>query len=91
MARIRKLNLNSDGPTIRICKTCGRRIPLSQHDDLCRDCLKREIFPKVKEYINENPDVNEMIVATQFDLDRDLVHEWIREGRLQYRNNQNRL
>ncbi|MCR5416034.1 MAG: hypothetical protein K6E79_04485 [Pseudobutyrivibrio sp.] len=86
MAGVNRINFMDDqGPAIRTCKTCGRRIPLNGSSDLCNDCLKREIFPKVKEYINENPDTNEMIVAAEFGIDRKIVHEWIREGRLEYR------
>ncbi|MCR4695175.1 MAG: hypothetical protein K5773_07650 [Pseudobutyrivibrio sp.] len=83
---LNSVNMFDDqGPAVKTCKTCGRRIPLSMSGDLCRDCLKRELFPKVKDFINENPDVNEMVVSAQFGLDRSIVHEWIREGRLEYR------
>ncbi|MCR5581821.1 MAG: hypothetical protein K6F66_09565 [Pseudobutyrivibrio sp.] len=47
--------------------------------------MKREIFPKVKDFINENYDVNEMIVAQEFGIDRSIVHEWVKEGHLEYK------
>lgn len=77
--------LNEDGPVVRHCTTCGCRIPVSSHYDQCKECMKKELFPKVKEFINDNYDVNEMIVAQEFGIDRSLIHEWVREGHLEYR------
>ncbi len=85
MSRSRIDFLTNTGPTVKVCRTCGRRIPLSQPYDQCKDCLKREIFPKVKDFINENYDVNEMIVAQEFGIDRSIVHEWVKEGHLEYK------
>ncbi|MBQ6462148.1 MAG: hypothetical protein IJJ59_02350 [Pseudobutyrivibrio sp.] len=42
--------------------------------------MKKELFPKVKEFINENDDVNGMIVAQEFGIERSIVHEWVVEG-----------
>ncbi|QFJ54838.1 hypothetical protein [Pseudobutyrivibrio xylanivorans] len=77
--------LNEQGPVTKHCSKCGRRIPVNSPYDLCKECMKRELFPKVKDYINDNYDVNEMMVAEEFGIDRSIVHEWVREGHLEYR------
>ncbi len=73
------------GPMIKVCSKCGCRIPRSSSMDLCKECMKKELFPKVKEFINENYDVNEMIVAQEFGIDRSIIHEWVRDGHLEYK------
>ena len=47
--------------------------------------MKKELFPKVKEFINENDDVNEMVLSQEFGIDRTLIHEWVRDGHLEYK------
>ncbi len=79
-----RLNTDNTKPT-RTCSICGRRIPLSQASDKCKECLKASLFPAVKDYIRAN-DCNELMVAEHFNLDTALVHEWVEEGRLQYKN-----
>jgi len=83
MARLNFLEDN--GPVVKVCKTCGRRIPVSTPYDQCKECMKRDLFPKVKEYINQNEDVNEMILSAEFGIDRSIIKEWVREGHLEYR------
>ncbi|MCR4567577.1 MAG: hypothetical protein K5769_05975 [Pseudobutyrivibrio sp.] len=58
---------------------------MSSPYDKCKECIKKELFPKVKEFITENYDVNEMIVAQEFGIDRSIIHEWIQDGDLEYR------
>ena len=85
MARSRSGFLNEEGPRVKFCTKCGCRVPVNSPYDLCRECMKKELFPKVKEFINENDDVNEMIVAQEFGIERSIVHEWVTEGHLEYR------
>lgn len=85
MTRSRLTFLNDNGPMTKHCQKCGRRIPVSSPYDKCKECMKKELFPKVKEFINENDDVNEMILAQEFGIDRTLIHEWVREGHLEYK------
>ena len=47
--------------------------------------MKNELFPKVKEFILNNYDVNEVMVAEEFGIDTSLIHEWVREGHLEYK------
>ena len=77
--------LNDEGPRVKFCVKCGRRIPVNSPYEQCKECMKKELFPKVKDYINENYDVNEMMVAQEFGIDRAIVHEWVTEGHLEYR------
>ena len=86
MKRARSAFLNEQGPRVKHCTTCGRRIPVNSPYDQCKECMKKELFPKVKEFINENYDVNEMMVAQEFGIDRSIIHEWVIEGHLEYRH-----
>ncbi|SDI49469.1 hypothetical protein SAMN05421493_11628 [Pseudobutyrivibrio sp. 49] len=85
MARSRSGFLNEEGPRVKHCTKCGCRVPVNSPYDLCKECMKKELFPKVKEFINENDDVNEMIVAQEFGIERSIVHEWVVEGHLEYK------
>ncbi|SDB51337.1 hypothetical protein SAMN02910298_02605 [Pseudobutyrivibrio sp. YE44] len=79
--------LNKQEPMTRHCSRCGCRIPISSPYDQCRECMKKELFPKVKDFINENEYVNEMILAEAMGIDKTIIHEWISEGHLEYRDN----
>ncbi|MBE5917720.1 MAG: hypothetical protein E7273_12880 [Pseudobutyrivibrio ruminis] len=83
-----RLNLNQQGPITRRCSICGRRIPISSAYDECKECMKNELFPKVKDFIQNNYDVNEMMVAEVFGIDTSLIHEWVREGHLEYKKSE---
>ena len=83
-----RLVLNEDGPIVKYCIKCGRRIPLSSPYDKCKDCMKNELFPQVKDYILNNYDVNEMMVSEVFGIDKELIHEWVRDGHLEYKKSQ---
>ncbi|WP_294290036.1 hypothetical protein [Pseudobutyrivibrio sp.] len=39
----------------------------------------------MKEFILNNYDVNEVMVAEEFGIDTSLIHEWVREGHLEYK------
>ena len=70
----------------RVCKTCGKRIPMSNTRDICNDCLKVKIFPQIRDFVREN-DVSAFELAEMFDIDLEIVEDWLREGRLEYKNN----
>ena len=78
---------NNKGPVVKHCSRCGCRIPVSSPYELCKECRKKELFPKVKEFINENEGVNEMVLAAEFGIDKTIIHEWVQEGHLEYRDN----
>ena len=73
MSNTRYSFLNDEGPAVKHCSKCGRRIPLSSPYDQCKECMKK------------NYDVNEMIVAQEFGIDRSIIHEWVRDGHLEYK------
>ena len=65
-----------------ICTKCGRRILGSS--GVCPFCADKELFAQVRDYIREN-DVNEMQVAEHFGIPQDKVKDWIRDGRITYK------
>ena len=85
MGRSKADFLKDKGPAVKHCSNCGCRIPLSSEYDLCKECMKKELFPKVKEYISESEYVNEMLLAAELGIDKSIIHEWIQEGHLEYR------
>lgn len=66
------------------CNFCGRPLPLNYEEDTCPTCKEYQLFHEVKEYIREN-DVNEYMVSKHFHIPLRQVKEWIREGRIEYR------
>ena len=85
-SEVSKIPLSLDESTRRgrVCTNCGKRIPLSNEHDMCNDCLRVSLFPKVKEFVRAN-DVNELEVAAHFGIDRALVRDWLDEGRLEHK------
>ena len=70
----------------RQCALCGRRLAHSYEDDYCPACQEFKLLREVKDYIRAN-DVNEYQVAEHFQIPLKQVKEWIREGRIEYRQN----
>ena len=68
----------------KVCKRCGRRITRSSEHDYCRDCLKDTIFPEVREYVRKNS-VSEYELSEIFGIEREMIHDWIVEGHLEYK------
>ncbi len=61
-------------------------VPKTYEKDLCPDCEREQLFRDVKEYIREN-DVTEYDVALEFNIPHHQVKQWIREGRIEYKDN----
>lgn len=70
----------------KYCEYCGRALPLSFEGTICTACQEQLLFQKVKEYIRSNEDVTEYDVAKEFDLPLQRVKQWIREGRIEYKD-----
>ncbi|SFB32551.1 hypothetical protein SAMN05216249_1216 [Acetitomaculum ruminis DSM 5522] len=68
----------------KYCEYCGRLLAKSYKGDFCPDCLEKNLFGNVKEFIRSN-DVNEYQVAEYFDIPIRRVKKWIREGRIEYK------
>lgn len=69
---------------IKQCESCRRPLPNEYLDDLCPRCIEIKLFHDVKDFIREN-DVNEYEVADHFNIPLRQVKEWIREGRIEYK------
>ena len=71
----------------RICRNCGRKILYTQDlkADLCPKCRDQELFYQVKDYIRAN-DVKDYDVAKHFGIPLSKVNEWIKQGRIQYKD-----
>lgn len=80
------LEKRSEPAEEKICKQCSRKLPEAYNQDICPSCMEINLFAEVKEYIRNN-DVNEQDVASHFDIPVAKVRNWIKEGRIQYRNN----
>lgn len=72
----------------KACAGCGKRLPDTYTEDYCPNCKSAKLLHDVKDFIREN-DVNEYQVAEYFQIPVRVVKEWIREGRLEYRTNEN--
>lgn len=68
----------------KFCEFCGKPLPLSYKETYCPNCKENMLFREVKEYIRNNI-VNEYQVADHFDIPLRMVKNWIREGRIEYR------
>lgn len=68
----------------KYCEFCGRPLPKSYEGNLCPNCQETQLFRDVKEYIRSNV-VNEYEVAEHFHIPLRQVKEWIRDGRIEYR------
>lgn len=72
--------------SVKFCQYCGKPLPDTYKQDLCPICYENQLFQQVKEYIREN-DVNEFDVASHFHIPLSRVKSWIREGRIEYKEN----
>lgn len=70
----------------RYCEFCRRPLSLDYEGTLCPGCVENELFSRVKEYIRSN-DVTEYEVAEHFEIPLYRVKKWIREGRIEYKDN----
>ncbi len=75
---------------LKFCSIYRGSLPLDYTDDLCPMCKENQLFSRVKEYIRAN-DVTEYQVAEHFDIPRRLVKRWIVEGRIEYKEDEERL
>lgn len=69
----------------KYCEECKKPLPLTYKEVLCPTCMEQKLFHEVKEYIREN-DVTEYDVAEHFHIPHHKVKQWIREGRIEYKD-----
>lgn len=66
------------------CTVCHRPLSQDYEKDLCPVCEENELFNRVKDFIRER-DVTEYQVAEEFQLPLRKVKGWIKEGRIEYK------
>ena len=66
------------------CEICDAILPPKYTGSICPSCIEFQLFQEVKAYIRGG-DYNEYEVAKEFDLPLSKVRDWIREGRIQYK------
>ena len=69
---------------IKYCTVCHRPLPMDYEKDACPGCEENELFNRVKEFIRSK-DVTEFQVAEEFDIPIRKVKNWIKEGRIEYK------
>jgi len=70
---------------LNICKRCKRPMPQDYEEELCPVCINQALFEEVKDFIRKN-DVNEMDVAEHFHIPVSTVKAWIKDGRIEYKD-----
>ncbi len=68
---------------IKECKICHKLLSQDYSGDVCPSCKEDELFARVREYIRKN-EVNEYMVANEFQIPLRKVRGWIKEGRIEY-------
>lgn len=68
----------------KYCEYCGIPLSIDFEDTVCPSCKEQLLFRDVKEFIREN-DVTEYDVAKHFSIPLQRVKQWIREGRIEYK------
>ena len=68
----------------KYCKLCKKALPLSYQKDFCPACEEIRLFDDVREFVRSN-DVNEYQVAEYFDIPVRIIKQWIKEGRIEYK------
>ena len=68
----------------KFCAWCHCPIPIDSETEFCKNCEASMQFREIREYVRE-PDVNEFQLAETFGIPLRQVKQWIREGRLEYK------
>lgn len=66
------------------CENCNAVLPPEYDSSVCPICAEFLLFQDVKDFIRSG-DYNEYDVAQHFDISLSQVRRWIREGRIQYK------
>lgn len=78
------INGKQPNPSAHTCKRCGRALLEHYTNEYCIECQTQLLFDDVRDYIRSH-DVNEYDVAKHFDIRVEIVHHWIKEGRIEYK------
>lgn len=74
----------------KFCSWCHCPIPTDSESEYCDSCQESMQFREIREYVREH-DVNEFQLAEAFELPLRQVKQWIREGRLEYKDEQHSM
>lgn len=80
--------MKEENNAYKYCKYCGRVLAPTYKEDNCPMCIENILFDQVREYIRAN-DVTEQQVANHFQIPQKKVKGWIKEGRIEYKENGN--
>lgn len=69
----------------KFCAWCHCPIPIDSETEFCENCAESMTFREIREYVREH-DVNEFQLAEAFGIPLRRVKQWIREGRLEYKD-----
>lgn len=78
-------NMREEG---KYCKVCGRMLPSMSVKDCCPVCEENKLFDQVRDFIRTH-DVTEVQVAEYFGIPQKKVKNWIKEGRIEYKEDGN--
>ena len=67
----------------KVCIQCKRPLSGNYQDEICPECLDKNLFNEVRDYIRAN-NVTEYQVAEHFNIPLRKVRRWIDEDRIQY-------
>lgn len=66
------------------CENCNAVLPPEYDGSVCQSCAELLLFQDVKDFIRSG-DYNEYDVSQYFNIPLAQVRKWIREGRIQYK------
>lgn len=71
---------------VRACKKCGSLFNFISGMSLCPACMKEidDKFPKVKQYIYDNPGVGIQQVSEENEVPTAIIKKWVKEERLAF-------
>ncbi|MBO5247236.1 MAG: hypothetical protein J6B28_08275 [Eubacterium sp.] len=72
------------------CSMCSRPMPFDYEKDFCPACQDDVLFKEVREYIRTHT-VTEFELADVFHLPQSKVRKWIKEGRIEYVTDENKM
>lgn len=75
---------------LKYCRVCHRPLPMDYETDICIGCEENELFHQVKEFIRSR-DVTEYQVAEEFQIPIRKVKNWIKEGRIEYKERKEKI
>ncbi len=78
------------GREYKECKHCHKMISADYPGEVCPECEEDYLFAQVREYIRDN-EVNEFMVAEKFQISLRKIRGWIREGRIEYVDEDTRI